>query len=89
VTGFVGPDSKPVPLSDEEALKMGIEKKSIEVSYKVGDVVNIVDEIFDGFSGTVEELDLEKNQVRVRVSALFGKETIVELELDQVEPVVK
>ena len=89
VTGFVGPDSKPVPLSEAEVFKMGVEKRSIEVNYKVGDLVNIVDEIFDGFSGTVEELDLDKNQVRVRVSALFGKETIVELELDQVEPAVQ
>lgn len=89
VTGFVGPDSKPVPLSEAEVLQMGVEKRSVEVSYKVGDLVNIVDEIFDGFSGTVEELYLDKNQVRVRVSALFGKETIIELELDQVEPAVK
>ncbi|MEI6578626.1 MAG: transcription termination/antitermination protein NusG [Eubacteriales bacterium] len=89
VTGFVGPDSKPIPLSEAEVIKMGVEKHSIEVNYKVGDLVNIVDEIFDGFSGIVEELDLDKNQVRVRVSALFGKETIVELELDQVEPAVQ
>jgi len=89
VTGFVGPDSKPVPLSEAEVFKMGVEKRSIEVNYKVGDLVNIIDEIFDGFSGTVEELDLDRNQVRVRVSALFGKETIVELELDQVEPAVQ
>lgn len=89
VTGFVGPDSKPVPLSESEVIQMGVEKRSVEVSYQVGDLVNIVDEIFDGFSGTVEELYLDKNQVRVRVSALFGKETIIELELDQVEPAVK
>jgi transcription termination/antitermination protein NusG len=89
VTGFVGPDSKPVPLSESEVIKMGVEKRSIEVNYSVGDLVNIVDEIFDGFSGTVEDIDLDRNQVRVRVSALFGKETIVELELDQVEPAVK
>lgn len=89
VTGFVGPDSKPVPLSEAEVIQMGVEKRSVEVNYQVGDLVNIVDEIFDGFSGTVEELYLDKNQVRVRVSALFGKETIIELELDQVEPAVK
>ena len=55
--------------------------------YAVGDTVNIVDEIFDGFTGTVEEIDVENNLVRVSVSALFGKETKVELELDQVEPI--
>ncbi len=85
VTGFVGPESKPVPLTEEEVLRLGVEKRTVEVSYKVGDTVNIIDEIFDGFSGTVEELDIENNMVRVTVSALFGKETVVELELDQVE----
>lgn len=89
VTGFVGPESKPVPLTEAEVYSMGVEKKSVEVNYKVGDLVNIVDEIFEGFSGTVEELDTDKNMVKVRVSALFGKETIVELELDQVEPAVQ
>ena len=87
VTGFVGPDSKAIPLSEEEVLKLGVEKRSVEVNYKVGDTVNIIDEIFDGFSGTVEEIDIDKNLVRVTVSALFGKETMVELELDQVEPI--
>ncbi len=88
VTGFVGPDSKPVPLSEAEVIKMGVEKRSIEVNYKVGDLVNIVDEYLEGFSGTVEEIDLDKSQVHVRVM-MFGKETLVELELDQVEPAVK
>jgi len=85
VTGFVGPENKAIPLSEEEVLGLGVEKRSVEVNYKVGDVVNIIDEIFDGFSGTVEALDLEGNMVKVSVSALFGKETLVELELDQVE----
>ena len=89
VTGFVGPEGKPVPLSEREVLDIGVEKKVVEVSYQVGDVVNIIDEIFDGFSGKVEEIDFDKGIVKVRVSALFGKETIVELELDQVEPVVE
>ena len=85
VTGFVGPDSKAMPLSEEEVLKLGVEKRSVEVNYKVGDTVNITDELFDGFTGVVQELDLENNMVKVAVSALFGKETLVELELDQVE----
>lgn len=87
VTGFVGPDSKALPLSEEEVYKLGVEKRSVEVNYAVGDTVNIIDEIFDGFTGTVEEIDVENNLVRVSVSALFGKETKVELELDQVEPI--
>ncbi len=88
VTGFVGPDSKPVPLSEAEVVRMGVEKRSVEVNYGVGDLVNIIDEYLEGFQGTVEELDLNRNQVRVRVM-MFGKETIAELELDQVEPAVK
>ncbi len=84
-TGFVGPEGKPVPLTDEEVYRLGVEKKVVEVKYEVGDTVNIIDEIFEGFSGTVEEIDLDNNKVKVTVSALFGKETLVELELDQVE----
>lgn len=84
-TGFVGPEGKPIPLTDEEVYRLGVEKKVVEVTYEVGDTVNIIDEIFEGFSGTVEEIDLENNKVKVTVSALFGKETLVELELDQVE----
>ncbi|MBR3835697.1 MAG: transcription termination/antitermination factor NusG [Clostridia bacterium] len=86
-TGFVGPEGKPVPLTEEEVYRLGVEKKVVEVRYNVGDTVNIIDEIFEGFSGTVEEIDLENNKVKVTVSALFGKETLVELELDQVEVV--
>ena len=85
-TGFVGPSSKPIPLSEEEVLRLGIEKREIKVSYQVGDSVQIIDGPLDGFVGTVDEMDLEKNMVRVTV-AMFGRETPVELELDQVEPV--
>lgn len=86
-TGFVGPESKPIPLTEEEVYRLGVEKKVVEVKYQVGDAVNITDEIFEGFTGTVEDIDLDNNKVKVTVSALFGKETLVELELDQVEPV--
>ena len=85
VTGFVGPENKAIPLTDEEVIRLGVEKRVVEVSYKVGDTVNIIDEIFDGFTGVVEELDVDNNMVKVSVSALFGKQTTVELELDQVE----
>ena len=85
-TGFVGPEGKPIPLTEEEVYRLGVEKKVVEVKYEVGDTVNITDEIFEGFTGKVEEIDLENNKVKVTVSALFGKETLVELELDQVEP---
>ena len=83
-TGFVGPSSKPVPLTDQEVANLGIEKHEIEVSYKVGDAGSIVGGPREGFIGVVEELELEKNRVRVMVS-MFGRDTPVELELDQAE----
>lgn len=85
-TGFVGPSSKPIPLTDAEVARLGVEQKEVEVSYAVGDSVQIIDGPLEGFVGTVEELDAEKNSVRVMVS-MFGRETPVELELNQVETV--
>ena len=84
VTGFVGPGSKPVPLTEEEVLAMGMEKHEIVVGYNVGDHVRIVDGPLASFTGVVEDIEPEKNQVSVMVS-MFGRETPVELELDQVE----
>lgn len=86
VTGFVGPGSKPVPLSDEEVLALGVTKKQVEVSFRVGDSVKITDGYLDGFIGVVEILDTEHNMVKVVVS-MFGRETPVELELNQVESI--
>lgn len=83
-TGFVGPSSKPIPLTDEEVARLGVEKKEIEVSYEVGDSVQIIDGPLEGFVGVVEEVDKEKNRVRVTVS-MFGRETPVELELNQAQ----
>lgn len=85
-TGFVGPSSKPVPLTDREVENLGIEKHEIEVRYKVGDTVSITGGPLEGFLGVVEELDPEKDRVRVMVS-MFGRDTPVELELGQAEPV--
>lgn len=87
-TGFVGPESKPVPLTEAEVQKLGIEKKSVEVTYKEGDLVTVTSGPFEGFSGVVEMLDTEKNVVRVAIS-MFGRETPVEFELDQVESAVE
>ena len=83
-TGFVGPTSKPIPLTDEEVSRLGVEKKVFSLSYEVGDTVNIIDGPLDGFSGVVEEIDADKNHVRVMVS-MFGRDTPIELELDQAE----
>ncbi len=85
-TGFVGASTKPVPLSNEEVARLGIERHSVELSYGVGDSVSITDGPLEGFIGTVEELDPEKNRVKVIVS-MFGRDTPVELELDQAEPI--
>jgi transcriptional antiterminator NusG len=83
-TGFVGPSSKPIPLTEEEVARLGVEQKKVEISYGVGDSVHIIDGPLEGFVGTVEEVDIDKNRVRVTVS-MFGRETPVELELDQAE----
>ena len=84
VTGFVGAANKAIPLTDEEIAALGVEKHEIKVSYGVGDSVKITDGALESFIGTVEELDVERGKVRVVVS-MFGRETPVELELDQVE----
>jgi len=83
-TGFVGPSSKPVPLTEAEVYRMGVETRVVEVSYKVGDSVRIIDGPLEDFIGVVEELNVEKEYVRVIVS-MFGRETPVELELNQAE----
>ena len=85
VTGFVGSANKAIPLTEEEVLAMGMEKHEIVVRYNVGDHVKIVDGPLASFTGVVEEIEPEKNRVSVMVS-MFGRETPVELELDQVEP---
>ena len=85
VTGFVTSGSdKPTPLTDDEVYQLGMENREIVVGYKVGDTVAIIDGPLSGFNGVVEELDVEKNKVRVTVS-MFGREMPVELELDQAE----
>ena len=85
VTGFVGTSSNdPTPLSEEEVYAMGVEKKEIIVNYVVGDTVRILDGPLSSFTGTVENIEVEKNAVSVIVS-MFGRETPVEFELDQIE----
>ena len=87
VTGFVGEASnKPIPLTEDEVLALGMEKHEVVVLYKVGDRVRINDGPLESFTGLVDEIDPEKNRVTVVVS-MFGRETPVEMELDQVEVV--
>ena len=86
VTGFVGSANKAIPLTDEEIAALGVEKREVVVSYNVGDNVKITDGALESFIGTVDELDLDRGKVRVVVS-MFGRETPVELELDQIEAI--
>lgn len=97
VTGFVGPDGKPVPLTADEVKKLGLEKTDsedsdisrvvTEVSYSEGDLVTITDGIMEGNSGVVEAIDTANNVVRVIVS-FMGKEAPVELPLNQVKKAI-
>ena len=85
VTGFLGEGNKAIPLTDADVAALGVEKREVVVSYELGDTVRITDGALESFLGTVDEIDLDNNKVRVVVS-MFGRETPVELELDQVEP---
>ena len=87
VTGFVGTSSNdPTPLTEDEIYAMGVEKKEIIVNYAVGDTIRILDGPLSGFTGRVENIEVDKNRVDVVVS-MFGRETSVEFELDMVEVV--
>ena len=83
VTGFVGPGSRPVPLTDEEVERMGVEIRTIEIKFSVGDSVRITDGPLSGFIGLVEEISADLKTVKVSAS-LFGRETKVELDTNQV-----
>lgn len=84
VTGFVGPASKPVPLTEEEIEAMGVETQVVVLSYEAGDTVKIKYGPLENFTGVIEEISMEKKKVKVIVS-MFGRETPVELEFNQVE----
>lgn len=85
VTGFVGPGSKPVPLSDAEVKMMGVdEARRAEIPYKVGDLVEIMSGPMEGFSGNIDRLDEETGTLWVNVS-MFGRETSVEINYTQVQ----
>ncbi|MDR2569734.1 MAG: transcription termination/antitermination protein NusG [Oscillospiraceae bacterium] len=86
VTGFVGSANKAIPLSEEEIHNLGIDRHEIVVGFEVGSTVKVVDGPIEGFLGTVEEIEFDKSRVRVIVS-MFGRETPVDLDFDQIEPV--
>lgn len=86
VTGFVGPGSKPVPLSDEEVTAMGVERIPIVLNIEVGESVRVVSGPLGNFIGRVEQLDPERQKVKLTVS-MFGRETPVELDFVQVQKI--
>ncbi len=81
-TGFVGPGSKPVPLSDAEVESLGVEVKVIEIDYGVGDSVRICEGPLSGFIGTVLSVSDDKRTVKV-LASMFGRDTEVELSTSQ------
>lgn len=86
-TGFVGPSTKPIPLTEEEVAKLGVEIKTVKLSYEVGESVKITDGPLKNMVGTVKKIDTENKVVEVIVS-MFGRETPAELSLNQIEPVI-
>ena len=86
VTGFVGSGSDPIPLTDAEIRNMGFDQVPVNIDYDVNDTVQVVNGPLEGFVGTVQEINKEKQKVKVLVS-MFGRETPVELEFSQVQKV--
>lgn len=83
VTGFVGPGSKPVPLTDEEVDSMGITEKPVEIDLEVGESVRVISGPFENFVAVIQEINAEKHKVRALVN-MFGRETPVELEFNHI-----
>jgi len=92
VTGFLGADNRPQPISENEAMRIlhqvqeGVERPKPSISFEIGENVRVSDGPFASFSGVVEEVDEGRSRVKVAVS-IFGRATPVELEFTQVEKV--
>ncbi|WP_188208024.1 transcription termination/antitermination protein NusG [Alkalibacillus aidingensis] len=91
VTGFVGSTgsgSKPTPLLPDEAARvlkrMGVQESTQEIDFEVKETVRVTDGPFANFTGTIENIDLDKQKIKVHVN-MFGRETPVELEFTQIE----
>ena len=86
VTGFVGSGTNPIPLTDDEIRNMGFEEVPVNIDYDVNDSVRVINGPLENFIGVVQEINTEKNKVKVLVS-MFGRETPVELEFAQVQKI--
>ena len=84
VTGFVGPQGKAIPLGEDEVRKMRLEEKVENIDIEVGDTVRIISGALAGFIGTVEDLVIETQKAKVKVS-MFGRETDVEVDFIQID----
>ena len=84
VTGFVGPGSKPVPLTEEEIAAIGLEKKTVTVGFDVGDSIRVKYGPLEGFVGVIDAIVMDKQKIKAKIS-MFGRDTDVELEFNQVE----
>jgi transcriptional antiterminator NusG len=86
VTGFVGPGSKPVPLTDEEVKALGVVERLPAIELVPGDTIKVKEGPFEDFIGAVESISQEKRKIKAFVS-MFGRETLIELDYDQIEKV--
>ncbi len=84
VTGFVGPGSKPIPLTDKEVRAMGVENIPIKLSVEVGENVMVTSGPLESFVGVIKEVNPEKQKVKVVVS-MFGRDTLVDLDFVQIK----
>ena len=84
VTGFVGPGSKPVPLTDEEMAPLGIQKEDVVVDFAEGDTVTVIAGAWEGTVGAVQSINMQKQSLTINVE-LFGRETPVEISFAEVK----
>lgn len=84
VTGFVGPGSKPVPLTDEEMRPLGIQAENIVMEFEVGDAVTVTGGAWEGTVGVIQSMNVPKQSLTINVE-LFGRETPVEISFAEVE----
>jgi transcription termination/antitermination protein NusG len=84
VTGFVGPGSKPVPLTDDEVITMGIVEKTVKIEMQLGENVKVISGPLENFIALVKEINIEKHKIKALVN-MFGRETLAELDFNQIE----